>query len=475
MADSYKKSYFTVFGEYIDSLKEVVFPKKTSSESYPYEDGVESRWGRSSVIFGAVEKEIYTVLYNLNQQNPQSVWCLNTIELTVPTSQYDRVINFLSEEFNYTSPTSFDRNKLISLIEKNIFSLPFYQYIEIMANPKIQLILHGQNQGHAHLFENRPICINKTAIDISLFDNYSNISINNIDERNQSIDKKSVQVRIYDENGKRVVKIEKFPVTLGISGDFEICGKYVSGEHIRLDFDSNYQLIVENISKTNPIFVGDLRLGKCDNGIISKSMAGTNDLIYIGKITHDEQENKDFPRLEIVDIENGKPTPAYRKGRITPSAEGRDDRYAKPEPTPYAEPSYEPVYKEPPPTPFAKPDHTQPLFQLIVIVGGSENKIPITQLDLPCLIGRLDELPKNSTYKKLISIPSYHQGVLSTVSREHLVIDDFQDGVAVMQSLGRNGCFINNVKQVSNFSLNLHCELQLGVDSPPVKIVLGEP
>lgn len=475
MADSYKKSLSTVLGEYFDSLRGVMFPRKASSENYPYEDGVEDRWGRSSVIFGAVEKKIYTVLYNLNQQNPQSVWSLNTIELTVPTAQYDRVIKFLSEEFNYTSPTNFDRNKLISLIDKNIFNLPFYQYIEISVNPKIQLILHSQNQGHSHLFENRPICINKTAINISLYNNSFSVSTSSIDEKNQSVDKKSVQIRIYDANGRRVIKIEKFPVTLGVSGDIEIHGKYVSGEHIRLDFDSNHQLIVENISKTNPIFIGDIKLSKCENDTVSKSMVGTNDLIYIAKITHDEQESKNFPRLEIVDVENGKPTPVYKRGRTTPPIEDGDDVYAKPKPTPYAEPPHtEPVYKEPPPTPVAT-YYTQPLFQLTMIMGGNENKVSITQSDLPCLIGRLDRLPDNSPYKKLISIPSYHQGVPSTTSREHLAIDDFQDGIAMVRSLGKNGCFINNVKQASNFSLNPYCELQLGVDTPPVKIILIEP
>lgn len=474
MANSYKKSPFTVLGEYIDSLRGVVFPKKTS-ENYPYEDGVENRWGRSSIIFGPVEKELYTVLYNLNQKNPQSAWYLNTIELTVPTAQYDRVINFLSEEFNYASPTNFDRNKLISLIETNIFSLSFYQHIEIMVNPKIQLILHSQSQGNSHLFENRPICVNKIAIDISLFDNSSDTSINSIDEKNQPIDKKLVQIRIYDANGKRLIKIEKFPVTLGTLGDFEMHGTHVSREHIILDFNSNHQLIVENISKTNPIFVGDIKLGKCENGVISKSMVGINDLIYIAKITHDEKERKNCPRLEIVDIDNGNLTSVYKRGYVTPPIEDGDDVYAKPKPTPYAEPPHtEPVYKEPPPTPVAT-YYTQPLFQLTMIIGGNENKVSITQSDLPCLIGRLDRLPDNSPYKKLISIPSYYQGVPSTISREHLVIDDFQDGIAIMQSLGRNGCFINNVKQASTFSLNPCCELQLGVDTPPVKIILTEP
>lgn len=472
MVMSYIKSIYTKIAEVIDSPKDDIFPKKTSGGNYPYEKEIEDRWGRSSVIFGAVEKELYIVLYNLNQQNPQSVWSINTIELTVPTAQYDRVINFLSEEFNYTSPTNFDRNKLISLIEKNIFGLPFYQHIEIVVNPRIQLILHSQNQGHSHLFENRPICINRTAIDVSLF--------NNIDEENQSTEKKSVQIRIYDTNGRRVINIEEFPVTLGVSGDVEVHGKYVSGEHIKLDFDDNHQLIIENISKTNPIFIGDIKLDKCKNDTVSQSMVvGINDLIYIAKITHDEQESKNFPRLEIVDIENGKPTPLlYKRGRITPSIEDGDDVYAKPKPIPYAEPPHtEPIYKKPPPTPFPFeiPNDVRPLFQLTLIAGGNENKVSITRSDLPCLIGRLYRLPDNSPYKKLISIPSYHQGVLSTTSREHLVIDDFQDGIAMVRSLGRNGCFINNVKQASNFSLNPYCELQLGVDTPPVKIILIEP
>lgn len=458
-----------------DSKKSKLF------EDYPYKDGIETRWGNRDVIFGPIEVEIYRQFKLLDEQSHYVNLQLNKVELTVDAVQYQRVINFLMKEFSYQDSKNFDKANFAQLIDKKIFSLDIYQNRGVKTNPNIELIIHTRQGDQGHLLDDAKIHIYETKIDLGLPSVHTtspqyDSSDNDYDDSSS----KKVQIRIYDEQGdRRIQNISTFPVILGINGEIGLYGEYVSREHIELDFNANDELVVKNISKTNPIFVNAKMLDKAKEidgqpgkYIISESVIDTNDKIHIGKIVNNEQENKLYPIVEIKKIRLPYDSPAnstssrgYRRAGSTPPVEDNITPIA----TPYAEVPITP-YAEVPPTPFAE----QPLFKLLINIHGIEQSELITRSQLPCLIGRLERLLEGSRYQKLITIPSYYQGGISTVSREHLVIEDFQDGVAQIKVLGKNGCFINNVKQPSIFYLNAYCELQLGMDNPPVTIKLVE-
>lgn len=478
MKKPYKRGLFTALSDWIDSIVDPNDKKTKFIENYPHKDGINNRWGKNDVIFGPIEIEIYHQCRLLDKQNNYANLQLNKIELTVDVVQYQRVMNFLIKEFLYQDSKNFDKANFAQLIDKKIFSLDIYQNREVKTNPNIELIIHTRQGDHGHLLGDAKIHIYETKIELGLPSVHAtspqyDSSDNDYDDSSS----KKVQIRIYDEKGdRRIQNISTFPAILGKNGEIGLYGKYVSREHIELDFNANDELVVKNISETNPIFVNAKILNEAEEidgqpgkYIISESIIDINDKIHIGKIVNNEQENRLYPIVEIKKVRVPYDTPAnsssreYRRAGPTPKV--IDDINT----TPYPEVPIT-AYPEVPPTQIAE----QPLFKLLINIHGIEQSEPITRSQLPCLIGRLGRLLEGSRHQKLITIPSYYQGGTSTVSREHLVIEDFQDGVAQIKVLGKNGCFINNVKQPSIFDLNPYCELQLGVDSPPVTIKLVE-
>lgn len=477
-----RRSPYTKFADWVDRVAKMFDNTgKISSKKYPYEKSIETRWGNEQTIFAPLEREIYRQFFLIDAQERHQNWQITNITTTVDTTHYQRLMKFLSENFQYQNENNFDKQKLIDLVNKKILSLECYNSIRMSVSPQIQWVIHQDNDKHAHLLKNKQIHIHNTKVILQSFgfqneqnintnhnaddDNHNNNDIHNThtssdgfieikgthyDNSNDNNEIRMVQIRIYDEEGLSIPSIKNFPCIIGKQGEVQLKGYYSSGKNIRLDFNDKGELVIENISTTNWIFVNNKKLDKQENNIIQSCVVQKGDRIYIGKITNDMEENKLFPRLEIANIQVRRKTPEYRGDNNTPPA-----RRSKP-------------------TPQASEPHSLPLFNIVAVIGDQKQMFPITPFQLPCLIGCLEKLPENTPYRQLIHIPPYHQGERSTISREHLVIESFKSGVAKIKILGKNGCFIDYVTQPETFYLNMNQQVQLGIDTPPVTITLTE-
>lgn len=475
-----------------------IFKGSISGDEYPYTEEAKERWEDAVDVFLPIEKAIYQALKSEIQKSSHQPLVFKYVKVCVEPVQSQRLLQFLEKEYQILEPYIYGGEFLRELIKKRVLnSIQIYQNLPLSIDTNFYLQVQIQ-EGYAGGLITADSALYLYNVD-AIFEPYSTQSVNQTQQPTSTVDVNQVSVsatidkspskeieyviiEIQDSLGKRQHTITQFPVEFGREckePDILVLGTFVSSKHILLD-TSGGTLFVQNLSHKNSIFVNNQVLDKYVHGQknIQRCEVKVKDNIHIARHS---LEHVKYPIISIVQVKYCEPVPSHEIKSVVveqsnPSVQGyvppitpvlENDDIVSPPVTPIIE---EDIYT-PPVTPML------PIFRLQVMTHEGEKWIDINQEQLPCIIGRTTQLDESKHYRHLVTIPSVMTAVeknvvINSVSREHLVLVDFNGEVLYAQSIGAYGTYIEGVKQEQSFSIAVNQTVVLGRDTIPVSITL---